>query len=363
MVFSGTNWGRLICMVASAVMITTTTAQAQSFSNQRQEQYVPTTWVDPDGCEHWVMDDGAEGFMTPKYYSDGRPVCNAPSRPATQCGRATDQYFRTDSYSVSSDGRARLLEFFNQNRGQQFIIVGHTDSRASYEYNDRLSLNRARSVAEIAKSVGARVIEVRGEGERNPIATNGTVEGQAQNRRVDILCTTGTSMSRSSTVVNGGTPYVERPRSTPRPAPKQDIMLRLQPLAELPQGDTSWACGPNGPLNGSNYTGKVCGRLPNQYFATGSYNISAEGRAELAQFFQENAGKRFAIVGHTDSRSSDAYNMQLSLNRAKTVAVIGQLVGANIVDVRGMGERQPIASNDTLIGMAQNRRVDIICVD
>ncbi|MFV2035380.1 MAG: OmpA family protein, partial [Halocynthiibacter sp.] len=29
------------------------------------ESYVPTIWVDPDGCEHWVMDDGAEGYMTP----------------------------------------------------------------------------------------------------------------------------------------------------------------------------------------------------------------------------------------------------------------------------------------------------------
>lgn len=27
------------------------------------QSYIPTIWVDPDGCEHWVMDDGAEGFM------------------------------------------------------------------------------------------------------------------------------------------------------------------------------------------------------------------------------------------------------------------------------------------------------------
>lgn len=39
------------------------------------ERYVPTIWVDPDGCEHWVMDDGLEGFMTPHTDRLGRPVC------------------------------------------------------------------------------------------------------------------------------------------------------------------------------------------------------------------------------------------------------------------------------------------------
>lgn len=27
------------------------------------EEYTPTVWIDPDGCEHWVMDDGFEGYM------------------------------------------------------------------------------------------------------------------------------------------------------------------------------------------------------------------------------------------------------------------------------------------------------------
>ena len=39
------------------------------------ERYIPSIWVDPDGCEHWVMDDGAEGFMTPHVDRHGRPVC------------------------------------------------------------------------------------------------------------------------------------------------------------------------------------------------------------------------------------------------------------------------------------------------
>lgn len=40
------------------------------------ERYIPTIWTDPDGCEHWVMDDGVEGYMTPHVTRHGRPVCN-----------------------------------------------------------------------------------------------------------------------------------------------------------------------------------------------------------------------------------------------------------------------------------------------
>ena len=360
----GAFLGRLIGVTVSMLLVFGQAASAQSFTNQRQEQYVPTTWVDPDGCEHWVMDDGSEGFMAPKFTRDGYPVCNggAPSQPAATCGRATDQYFRTDDYSISAAGRAQLQSFFRQNSGQQFIIVGHTDSRASDAYNNRLSLNRARSVAQIAQSVGANVVEIRGMGEREPIASNATVEGRAKNRRVDILCTNGrTPVARTQT----SQPYVE-PARTLRSTTARDsntILMRLEPLKLASTGAAAGMCGPNGEIDASSYTGKVCGRLSNQYFATGKYDISAEGRSKLADFFQANPGQRFAIIGHTDSRSSDAYNMQLSLNRAKAVAVVGQVVGANIIDVRGMGERQPIASNDTEIGMAQNRRVDIICVE
>ncbi|MEM6728470.1 MAG: OmpA family protein, partial [Pseudomonadota bacterium] len=37
------------------------------------ERYTPTIWVDPDGCEHWVMDDGWEGFMSLKVDRNGKP--------------------------------------------------------------------------------------------------------------------------------------------------------------------------------------------------------------------------------------------------------------------------------------------------
>lgn len=67
------------------------------------------------------------------------------------------------------------------------------------------------------------------------------------------------------------------------------------------------------------------------------------------------------ISGHTDSVGSDDYNQRLSQDRAGSVA--NYLVGKGLVrerfEIVGMGERYPVASNDTDDGRARNRRVEI----
>lgn len=149
------------------------------------ERYVPTIWVDPDGCEHWVMDDGAEGYMTPNVRRDGTPVC----RRGNLCGTMpADQFFATDKYYINAGGQQRLREFFANAGARGYIITGHTDSRASDAYNMRLSRNRANSVARVARSIGANVVDVRGYGERSPRVPNTSAANMAQNRRVEIIC-------------------------------------------------------------------------------------------------------------------------------------------------------------------------------
>lgn len=149
------------------------------------EVYKPTIWIDPDGCEHWVMDDGVEGYMDLKRDRQGKPTCH----PVQSCAvMNSDQLFATDKYAISAAGRKRLTDFFQQAGATAYIIVGHTDSRASDEYNMRLSYNRANAVAKIAASVGANVVDVRGYGERQPIASNSTAAGMQKNRRVEIIC-------------------------------------------------------------------------------------------------------------------------------------------------------------------------------
>ncbi|MGB3624323.1 MAG: OmpA family protein [Henriciella sp.] len=68
------------------------------------------------------------------------------------------------------------------------------------------------------------------------------------------------------------------------------------------------------------------------------------------------------VVGHASSDGPDDYNMQLSERRANSVS--NYLVNQGVQPVRirsyGMGENQPVASNDTAAGRAANRRVEIL---
>lgn len=67
------------------------------------------------------------------------------------------------------------------------------------------------------------------------------------------------------------------------------------------------------------------------------------------------------IIGHTDSTGSDAYNLQLSLQRASSVK--GYLTRQGVEEPRtrtnGLGEGSPVASNETVDGRSRNRRVEI----
>ncbi|WP_404818314.1 OmpA family protein [Ruegeria aquimaris] len=177
-------------LVVSGAAVAPAAAQTGNTGTQRTivgERYVPTIWVDPDGCEHWVMDDGAEGYMTPHVYPDGKPVC----RRGQLCGMMpTDQFFATDKHYINAAGKARLQEFFRKTMPgtRYFVIAGHTDSRASDEYNIRLSERRANAVAQVARSVGARLGDIRAYGERDPRVPNTSAANMAQNRRVEIYC-------------------------------------------------------------------------------------------------------------------------------------------------------------------------------
>ncbi|MBU2876045.1 OmpA family protein [Aliiglaciecola lipolytica] len=104
-------------------------------------------------------------------------------------------------------------------------------------------------------------------------------------------------------------------------------------------------------------------------FKTGSSEIESSNFALLNKII--DAVRRFPasnilVTGHTDATGSAELNLDLSKNRAKTVADFMTKVG-NIDDSRiesqGFGKEKPVASNETPEGRAQNRRVEILIIN
>jgi OOP family OmpA-OmpF porin len=85
----------------------------------------------------------------------------------------------------------------------------------------------------------------------------------------------------------------------------------------------------------------------------------------VAQRLRENPEIRVRIEGYTDERATEAYNLELSQERAEAVKRI--LVGFGIDEGRletvGHGESNPVASNDTGEGRALNRRVELDIIE
>ncbi len=93
-----------------------------------------------------------------------------------------------DLRAASRDNLAKLAVILNKYPDTNILIEGHTDSTGAKDYNQTLSERRARSVsAHLAQlEVQSARFTVMGYGPDQPVATNDTVEGRQQNRRVDL---------------------------------------------------------------------------------------------------------------------------------------------------------------------------------
>jgi outer membrane protein OmpA-like peptidoglycan-associated protein len=98
---------------------------------------------------------------------------------------ATDSANIAPSFYQPLNNLAGSLKEFNQN---QIEIVGYTDSTGARQHNMDLSQRRAQSVATYLTSQGVSGanLSARGAGPDNPVASNGDVNGRAQNRRVEV---------------------------------------------------------------------------------------------------------------------------------------------------------------------------------
>lgn len=92
----------------------------------------------------------------------------------------------------SKEALESIAYVINQNPDKKILIIGYTDNVGSDEYNLKLSLQRAQSVADYliyCLNVNPDRLKIEGKGKADPIADNSTEEGRAKNRRVEIKLT------------------------------------------------------------------------------------------------------------------------------------------------------------------------------
>ncbi|MGQ0560770.1 MAG: OmpA family protein [Gemmatimonadota bacterium] len=109
--------------------------------------------------------------------------------------------FAYDSDAIQGAARenlTNLAESLEEYDDTDVLIVGHTDATGSDSYNQGLSERRAASAARYLVSRGVENTRIRtaGRGEIEPIETNASAEGRAQNRRVEVVIVAGEELKR-----------------------------------------------------------------------------------------------------------------------------------------------------------------------
>ncbi len=222
--------------------------------------------------------------------------------------------FAFDSAELTEDGKKDLeayREKIQPELAQAFavVIIGHTDSTGDPTYNVGLSKRRAATVRDYLIATGAppNILRIVGEGEEEPIASNDTEEGRATNRRVEVMV------------------FGE--------ARALDVM-RFPSVALFPRR---------------------------------SSELTPEGKELLDKNLQEGREKLaraayIEIIGHTDDWGDPKENQKLSVQRAKAVrgSFVAWGVDPDVIGVAGVGASQPIASNQTIEGRKENRRVEVM---
>ena len=196
-----------------------------------------------------------------------------------------------------------------------YEIAGHADSAGDPVYNQQLSERRAEAVQRYLKKKGLpsdKLVPV-GYGEGFPAETNETDEGRAKNRRTEIRVT----------------PPVFSPPAQPA-------------YASLPPGTT-------------------IGMIHFNFASNRLIPVSRNSLDQILVKLKTDPAVKLEVAGYADNIGNDDVNLRISRKRARIVAdyLSRKGVPGNRMILRGFGELDPFAPNDTSEGRALNRRVEI----
>ena len=170
----------------TAVILAVLAGSASSADNW--ENSTGTAWRSGDGQLCWR--DSSWTPATAAKGCDGALVAKA-SVTSTKVTLQADTLFDFDKSSLKPEGKAALDQVAVGIKGIKLevaIAVGNTDSVGTDAYNMALGQRRAQAVKAylVTKGVPADKIYTESKGKSNPVASNATAEGRAQNRRVDL---------------------------------------------------------------------------------------------------------------------------------------------------------------------------------
>ncbi|MEO0318584.1 MAG: hypothetical protein RL404_2261 [Pseudomonadota bacterium] len=149
------------------------------------------------------------------------------------------------------------------------------------------------------------------------------------------------------------------PAAAPAPAPAPAAMTEAPAPAPAPAAAPAPA-----PAAAAAPTSEKVTFSADAFFDFDKSVLKPEGKAKLEDLVSKLQGTDIEVIvatGHTDWTGTDAYNMKLSMRRAKAVKafLVSKGVAADRVFTEGKGESQPIADNHTREGRAKNRRVEV----
>ena len=179
----------LVCPGDQAIRIDTRTGTNLNGSEQRISVAAGTTQYlqvyetnDTDFGVREISEDQvkdlSKGLSQSHVINRHQPICNAPLKVIKNINLAADALFKFDSTQMIPAGQARVDKLIRdiQSMGaqvEQIRIIGHTDRLGAVAYNDRLSQERAKTVALYMKQHGLNIPTVtEGRGSREPV-TNG----------------------------------------------------------------------------------------------------------------------------------------------------------------------------------------------